>query len=599
MYAAQRHLVTALLAALALALASPARAWVETDIQSDAVTVDVARDGSAVVSHSLVVTVHGGPLLGFDLAGVDADADPLPNAGVWPASSGPSSATATPLLVDKKEDGSLHVEINRDRGLRHGNFLFKFQYRTNLLARHLLEADGARVDLTWVGPRYDDGIDTAHVLFRLPAAPMPPRLPSASAGAGLSDAPAGVFFSTLRRVGAHDELDVVRPHIAKGEPVVWRVEVDPRAFNAFAQPRAVAATVAPTLRPALPGTRRRLEWIAAGLLIALAYAMLVALKWRAISRACRARRATPRALVPLGVALRAPLAGSALAGAAGVAVLTEHATLAGLLLVGALGLATHLTPRAAVPLRGPGRWLPLGDEEAFRKSKRKHPGRWLDAGAWSGFLVFALLLAAACAFGLCLLPRSPYQALLVVLGSSCLLPIFCTGRAGELPPDAAREPRTVLLWLAKKLRKDASLKVVAWARIPEGMVEPDELRLLVVPRRRAGGLSAIEVGLEYHHGGGGSIALPCVIVRAADGSDAYRALPRSVVWTRGRKPEERVAVVRPALPTRAACLQLVRRIVQLAGQGAAVHSASRRRSSAGKWSSTAKAATVSSPAHAT
>lgn len=595
MCAAQRHLVTALFVVLALALAAPARAWIETDVQSDAVTIDVARDGSATVSHALVMTLHGGPLLGFDLAGVDSDAEPLPNAAVWPASSGPNAATSTPLLVDKKEDGSLHIEINRDRGLRHGSYLFKFEYRTNLLAQHRLEPKGTRVDLTWVGPRYDDGIDTAHVLFRLPAAPLPPRLPPAGANAQSG----GLFFSTLRRAGDHDELDVVRPHIAKGEPVVWRIQVDRKAFSPFAAPREPPAVLGP-VRPAPRRIRRRLLLMALGLSIALAYALLVALKWRATSRACRARRALPRALVPLGVVLRAPLAGCALAGAAGVGALTEHATLAGLLLIVAMALATQLTPSAAAPLRGPGRWLPLGDLEAFGKSKSGLPGRWLDAGSWRGFCVFVLLLSAACGFGLHLLSRSPYQALLVVLASCCLLPVFCTGRSGELPPDPAGEPRAVLAWLAKKLRKDSSLKVVAWARIAEGAVEHDELRLLVVPRRRVGGLGSIEVGVEYQHGGGGSIALPCVIVRAADGSDAYRALPRSVVWTRGRKADERVAVVRPALPTRAACLKLVRRVVEIAAQsGSRAHSVSKRRSSSGKRSSTANAGTLSSPAHAT
>jgi hypothetical protein len=51
-----------------------------------------------------------------------------------------------------------------------------------------------------------------------------------------------------------------------------------------------------------------------------------------------------------------------------------------------------------------------------------------------------------------------------------------------------------------------------------------------------------------------------VIVRALDGSPAHRALAPDVAWTRGRKSEERVAIVRPKLPTRAMCLALVREL---------------------------------------
>lgn len=597
MCAVQRHLLGSLLGALALAIALPARAWVQTEVDSDAVTVDVARDGSAIVSHQLLMTVHGGPLLGFDLAGVDDDARPVPQATVWRASSGKHATTPVPLLLDKKEDGSLHVEINQTRGLKHGSYLFKFQYRTQLLARHLLVSAGPRVNLTWIGPRYSDGIDTAHVVFRLPSAPLPPRLAPAGPETESDEAPQGTFLSGLRRSGDHDELDVVRPHIAKGEPAVWRIQADARAFDAFAPPRAPA--VAPPTRAAPPRVRRRLALLASGLLIALAYALLVAFKWRAVAAGCKGARASPRALVPLPAVVRAPLAGFALTGAAAVGALTDHATLAAALLLVAMALASHLTPRAAPPLRGPGRWLPLSEQEAFRKIKVARPGRWLDAGAPQGFVVFGVLLVAASAIGLRLLPSSPYQALLVVLGSSCLLPIFCTGRTAELPPDAAHEPRVLLRWLGAKLKKDASLKVVPWARIAEGRAEPDELRLLVLPRHHLSGLRSIEVAVEYHHGGGGSIALPCVLVRAVDGSDAYRSLPRSLVWTRGRKPEERVAIVRPALPTRASCLALVRRILRLAQTAPGSHSPSRRFRSSGKLSSTAKAPTISSPAHAT
>ncbi len=604
MCATHRHLLTWALALAGLVLARPAHAWVEKTVESDVVTLDVARDGTAVVSHEIVMKLRGGPLKGFDLAGVDSDARPMPDATVSPAGSGAAASTPIPLLLDKRDDDSLRVEIDNDKGLRRGTFLFKLGYRTNLLARNLIKPAGARVHITWVGPRFEDGINSARVVFRIPRAENPPGLPAPDPEKTLlGDSNAGVFLSNLHRLADQDELEVVRPHVAKGEPVQWRIEADAKAFQAFAAPAPVPAPELQPAAPSLPPGRRALGIIVL-LVVAFGYASLVVLKWRATSKACAERGAQARALLPLSAPVRGALAGIALAAAVFVAATTELPTVAGLLLLLAMGLAAHVAPRAQQPLRGPGRWLPLGESEAFARKKQRLPGRFFDSGTLPGFLVFLLSLAGFAAGGLYLLPHSPYHALMLALASACLLPIFCTGRAGELPADPAEKPRALLSWLAGKLRRHQTLKVVPWARVPDNSSEPDEMRLLVMPRRARRGLTAIEVGMEYEQGAGGPIALPCVIVRAVDGSESYHALPRSVVWTRGRKPEERVAVIRPKLPTRSMCLSLLERVVGMleepgaAPRGRRQSSRSRRRSS-GRASSTAKAGTAASPAHAT
>jgi len=266
--------------------------------------------------------------------------------------------------------------------------------------------------------------------------------------------------------------------------------------------------------------------------------------------------------------------------------------------------AAHLTPVPLPAPRRPGRWLPLADEDAFEVSEPKVPGRVFDAGTLVGFPLFALSLGLFAGGAVWVFPRSPYHALLLALGSVCLLPLFCTGRSGELPPDPARRPAKLLSWLASRLREDASLKVVAWARLPDGGQDPDELRLLVMPRRPQSGLTAIEFGLEYQPGLGGPVVLPWVMVRAAEGSPAHRALPRNVAWTRGRRQEERAAVLRPKLPTRALCLSLVRSVARSlvdrgASQRGSRQSPIRAAMSGGSASSSAKPSMVSSPAHAT
>jgi hypothetical protein len=224
------------------------------------------------------------------------------------------------------------------------------------------------------------------------------------------------------------------------------------------------------------------------------------------------------------------------------------------------------------------------------------PGRWLDAttlpGAATSLLVFCALTAAARLFWL----RPLDAALPVCIALGGLVPIFATAGRWSLPPDAAEAPRALLRWIAQRLDKNALVRVTAWGRIPDGAAAPDELRLLVLPRSGQAGLLGIEVALEYGFGAAGPIATPCVLVRAAEGSESHAALARGVVWTRGRKPEERVALLRPEPATRRACLALLLELVRLLARPAR-HK--RPAKSAGSGSSIAKPASVASPAHAT
>lgn len=547
-----------------MTLAAGARAWVETSVLSDFVTIGLQRDGSATVAHELMMKVRGGPLRSFELAGVDTDADLLPDGTVTRARSGKTATTPIPLLFQLRDDGTLELEIDHKKGIRRGTYLFRFNYRTHLGKRDLITQDGSRVQVTWVGPRFADGIDSARVVFRVPAAQLEPRLPpvdSERVGLGLADDPGGVFLSNLRRAPDRDELEIVRPHIAKGEPVVWRMQADASAFDGYASPEPSQVVELAPEESSAPNPRQRALLIAIAFAIALVYGVLVVLKWVAFSRSCAIRHASARALVPLPTALRAALAGASLSAAAGVAVLLEQPTLGGGLLVIAMALAAHRGPLLAPLLRGPGRWLVLDDDDALGSKRVRLPGRWLDTGAFSGFLVFATALVAFGYGAARLLPVSPYHALLLGLASACLLPIFCTGRASELPADPATAPRGLMKYLVKRLRR-RGLKAVAWARIPTGSLEPDELRLLVTPPRALPGLAGIEVGLEYQQGGGGPVMLPFVLVRVQDGSDAYTVLQRHVSWMRGREPEQRVAVIRPKLPTRQMALALVVRIAE-------------------------------------
>ena len=426
MYDIRRHLAVLGSVLCVLLASSQAHAWIEIGLKSDNVRIELQRNGSATVSHELVMKIRGGPLHSFDVLGVDDDANVLPNANVSPAKSGSRAATPTPLLAQKLEDGTLRLEIDNKKGLRRGTYLFRFAYATNFLKRDMLTSQGRNVEVRWVGPRFPDGISSARVVFAVPRSQHPPTLPSTELDSdelGLSEEFDGVFLSTLRHAEKYDELEVVRPHVAKGEPVVWRVRVDPNAFDAFSSDDA-AEVVGPRIEPASQPYLRA-TWLGGAVAIALFYALLVGLKGRYVARAAKLHRATSRPLVPLPLALRAALAGCLLTGSLAVFLFAAYATIGGLLLIAAMALATHLSPLGANTLRGPGSWQSVTAQQLAEASRPKAlPGRWLDAGSLIGFFVFALLLAGFAAGSVMLFHHSQYHSMLVAMSAACLVPIF-------------------------------------------------------------------------------------------------------------------------------------------------------------------------------
>src|SRR6187402_1604897 len=570
MYDFRRHVTTLCAVAGLLLISARAQAWVESEVRSHVATVDVDRAGRALVTEDLTLAVRGGPLPGFELSGVDLDAEPLPGATVSSVASSKAQLPMTPLLLDKHDDGTLRIEIDREKGLRTGVYSLHFQYRTDLLKRDLIRREGNEAEVRWVGPRFEQGIDSARVVFRLPAGPTPPMLPDVNNSAGRvqdGDALGGVFIGNLHRLADKDELDVVRPHVSRGEPVLWRVRVSAKAFDAFANPLPAphleksASTRALSLG-AGGQPRQRLGWWLCAALAALAYAFAVAGKWRYFSRLCDARAARCRSLVPLPVGLRAATSGTLLASAFVSAAWFDQATLGALLLVLAMAFACQFATPAKIVLRGPGQWLPLSDQEAFARSATPVAGRFLDAGTLPGFAMFALLCMTLLDAAWLLFTRAPYQALLLLLGSAAALPLFFTGRAAQLPADLAQRPRALLASLALRLRRAPGIKVVAWARIPEGRATADELRLLVQVPGAPRGLLGVEIGVEYGAALGGAAAAPFVLIRAREGSALVNALPRELIWTRGRKADERAALLRPRLPTVAHCERLLLELVE-------------------------------------
>jgi hypothetical protein len=598
--------------ALAFVLAAgtaDARGWVEKTVTSDSVTIDVERDGTAVVAHEIMFGIRGGPLPELSVGPIDADAEVQDDATATLARSG--SAAGFPIPLGATVDGTrLALKVQVGKGLRSGTYLVRFRYKTNLWNGERIQSTESGTLVAWSGPSFGDGIDSARVVFRFPESPRPPRAPSQSGDASnIADDSNGVFLSLVRRGVAKDEFEVVRPHLAKGEVVSWRALVDPSTFDPVEKPVAAEPQAAPPPKMVTPpkapmASRRASTWFALGLL-SVVYGIVGALKSRWTRRAAEERRAVQKPLVPLPMAVRSTLASVALFGA-GAAVLETFSPIAATAcLVLALALCTHLPARMSPPLRGPGEWIDIGaDALPDDPAGRKLEGRILDAATPMGFVVFAIGLGGFVAASIATLGFSPYYGVAIGLGSSILFPIFCTGRPTELPASLATLPAELVDWLLSELGKDQDLLLGAVGRVPRGATAPDELRLRVMPKKPLPGLRAIEVGIDLHQGPLGVFPLPFVIVRTLDGSSAADALPKGVYVTRGRGVDERVAVLRPKVPTE----RMVARLIRTLAQRFALNPPSDRTraqtersasSSAGKGSSASKRGTTSSPAHAT
>jgi hypothetical protein len=591
MYAWVRHL--AALAVLGVLFSSkPALAWVETRTLGHAATIELGRDGIATISHELTLGIRGGPVRSLELAIADAGAEILPDARVTKTTGGPP----LPLIIEQRPDGTLALEVDHERGLKTGQYVFVVRYRTNLLARDRLVRDASSVRVHWIGPRLPGGVDGVRTVFRVPAGRVAPSFSPADPDE--PDPTFGVLVAGIRRTAEYDEIELVRAHVADGEPVPWRVDVSAESFSAFSAvaPSANAAdkVAPPTLTASVTSRSLQLPSVALGLF----FALLVFLKQRAVFRLATDAGARARALLPIPG--RPLLAGALFGGALYVGAELEEPTFAGVLLLGAIAFAALRAPVFGRELRGPGRWLPLRDEDAFTEKPQVSGGSWLDAGSRRGLLVLATLLLAALALSFRELSRSPYRALLELLLASGTLPVFFTGLASDFSRDRVGSSRKFLRRLSEGLKADAALgKVVAWARVPEGRAEPDELRVLSLPKRALSGLIALEAGVELERGLGGRVLLPFVIVRAKEGSPAHAVLLSGVSWSRGRKPEERVAILRPRLPTLALTLRLLARLSALLSETKADQGSRSARSSSGSSALTSKLGSVPSPAHAT
>lgn len=529
--------------------AGEARAWIETTVMSDDVRVQVDRAGSGLVEHRLTMRVRGSPMKAFALGGVDADAQPEGEAMAEPLRDGASAhvESKVPLTVVTTPDGGVRLSVDNGQGLPRGTYVLTFRYRTDLVKNGALEKDGQMVRLRWLGARLPNGLDSAKTVVVVPAAPTEPRGDDGG-GADLGLSSTGAFLTTTKRFADRDEIELIRPHVARAEQVAWSVRIDPRSLGAVNDPRIKPPPAAAVQAIVRRESRERQVFLAVAAGVAILFTALTAIKGKQVELQGKRAGVAPRPLVPMPTNVRALLAGPTVAAGVGLQLLMDPPWVGTLLLVLAMLLMAHRAPLARTLARGPGRWLALSDQEAFVAPPRPSDA-WLDVSTRGGKVALGLaaLVVAGASYATFLL--SPYHANLLVLDALMLVALFFTGRASEMVPALSVGPAALLKKASARLRAtQGGSRVVAWARFPQGEAAHDELRLMVMPKQALRGLNGIEVGCAYASGPGGSVACPEVLVRVAEETDAARKA-RSLVpfgrWVHGRRAGELVLSLEP------------------------------------------------------
>jgi hypothetical protein len=538
-----RHVLAAATAAIAMLCARGAHAWQESHQIGDDVRVHIDPSGGAQVEHRVRWHVVRGPLKWVDLLSVDPGVELEADVVILAEDGKTFTAHAA-----RKDEHTVRITVDEPRSLMRGTFVFDVRWHVDLVAAHALTRDGATWRLSWSSPVATDGFDAARTVFELPAAPDAPVAIVADTGA-VDDA----VVASLKRDPSGDVLELVRPHVARGEAPMWTVRVDPRALALVVDPVLRPPSEA---RPPPEPDRVRESLLAAGLaMLALSFGVLVHRRARAFAAGAAARGVKSRAILPLPDGVRAVVAGLSLAAAAGLEI-TGHATTGAACIALATLAAALRAPECRPVARGPGRWLVLSPEEAFQAP----PGPGVRE-ALTALLVLAVLVAAG-ALAQHFDAEGPW---LVAIDAVALLPLALTGRASQLPPDGARSAARWLGRVHALLARVGSLRARAWARMPIEGSRPEELRLLVLPRVAMPGLVGVELGLAWSQTPVGWAPTPEVLARFLEGSPAAARLSRELPAARsvpGRRPDERVVRMLPRRPSQRQSAALVRALAE-------------------------------------
>ncbi len=498
--------------------------------------VVVEGDGRLSVTHALDYRVLAGTLRSIAITGFEEDWRFNPTAKVTSSDGHVVGAT-----VSRDDKGVVHLTVDDPKGLKRGDYRFEMIYEGALGPR--VVRDGAFDRVRFALPPMHEGIDGVRIVMDFPPAPTEPR--------ASTEVDKAADLSTLRRSAEHDEIELVRPHVAKGEAAAFFVRVNPKALSHVVVPRAEA--------PAAPldaATVTRPTFSAA-MLAALCALFVLGL---GLTKA-RVLRSAAIGLLPGPSALRAGLAAVAF-GAGVLAEAQGRAMLGAGLVAASFPLLAWRVARSKPRVARCATWLVIPPSEAFAKARE--PRDLLDVTTKAGAAMLAV--ATTSVMLACWLARtSGPVAYWIAIDALVLVPIFFTGTSWQMPPSARREG-IALAPIARTLAMHEELQVAplstALARDVPPAADPstDQLRLLVSPRLAMAGVCAIEVGVAWERAFGALLPSFDVLVRVQDDSFAAAKMTATFTTKRalpGRKPEERVYRFEPEWPSSASLTALV------------------------------------------
>ncbi len=501
------------------------------------VRISVASDGTARVDETLHFKLLFGGWKGLDLPGLEANATPDGEASITSIEGG-----SVPANLTVSAPGVFRLDALDPKGVKKGDYAAHFAYRVSLVEAHEIRRDGALWRVDWTAAAPSEGVDGMRVVFDFPAAPTEP-----SAIDDGTDLASG-FLATLRRAGDKDELDLVRPHVARGEATTWSARIDPKALGAVKDP---------SLRPAPPPRVKEVNdpfarfgapWRALVAIVLGAVFFVVARKRNAEARAAKRKLASWLFVPPaLSSALAAPTY------ALGVwleITASPRSAIVAFALATALA-AMRVLPALAAP-RGPGAWKILSDAKLLRRAPAI-----FELRTARGFGAFALFVGAGVVASLALRRVDPAAWLSVLPAAVPWLAFWLSG--GRSSFGDAGAAGISLRPLYKSLRRRGA-RVAPTGRIPTGRKEVDDVRLLVVPPAALPGLLGIEIAVAWVGTGGGYGARYEVMVRARDASAAAAKMGGLAAFAKpftGRRAEERVYVLSPRDSSAKSAVELV------------------------------------------
>src|SRR5580692_10286642 len=216
-----RILTWGLLLVACFATAPAAGYYEEAHVTGDEARVTLDAAGAARVEHVVSWHLVAGQYHFFDLGGLGAGAHLVTEASVTAEDGRVYPATLVP-----REGNALRVTFDEPKGFKHGRYKIRFAYQVDMVAEGAFTRDGSMWRLTWQGPAFSEGYDGAKVTFAIPSSIDEPRLVEASEGEDPG------ILATLHRASDRDELELVKPHVARHEVVAWTLRVAPRAFPA-------------------------------------------------------------------------------------------------------------------------------------------------------------------------------------------------------------------------------------------------------------------------------------------------------------------------------------------------------------------------------